>query len=109
MIDVKCPDGTYPSLIDRKCLPCDPSCVQCTGPNSNDCSSCPDSYYFIRLCKNPVDGTLVPTKSDGFSCVDDTFIVVNTCQPCFLGCAKCVGLQNNDCSSCLPNYFSYPL
>jgi proprotein convertase subtilisin/kexin type 5 len=46
MCTKNCPSLTYKSEDDRKCKPCDNTCLTCSGPNMDDCLTCPSIYYF---------------------------------------------------------------
>eukprot|EP00966_Prymnesium_polylepis_P280326 6477245-Prymnesium_polylepis.1 len=51
----QCPSVGFYALIEQEtgsgsCLPCDPSCSECTGPSSTSCSSCHPMFpYFQRV------------------------------------------------------------
>ncbi len=35
-----CPTSKYKDQATLKCLPCHNTCLECNGPNENDCSDC---------------------------------------------------------------------
>ncbi|KAL4446915.1 hypothetical protein ABPG74_014887 [Tetrahymena malaccensis] len=43
----QCQDGKYADQILLQCLPCDPSCATCFGPNSYSCNTCNATYYKV--------------------------------------------------------------
>ena len=64
----------YPYLYFSDACPiCDPSCLTCNGPNSNNCITCVDGFYL---------GT------------DDS------CYPCDSSCLRCNGGSDKDCTEC---------
>lgn len=45
---VSCTAGTYASDAQQACLLCDPSCLTCIGPGSDQCDSCDSKKaYFV--------------------------------------------------------------
>ena len=76
-----CPAKTYEDTGLGKCLDCDSSCSSCSGPSSQECTSCHAGYYL----------DLVTPMADSGSCAK--------CDP---SCNTCLGSTGNDCTSCNP-------
>ena len=47
MCNLSCSSNSYKSEVDRKCKDCDVTCATCSGPNIDNCLTCPNSYYFF--------------------------------------------------------------
>ncbi|XP_013870055.1 extracellular matrix organizing protein FRAS1 [Austrofundulus limnaeus] len=79
------------SFLDdtRTCRECHPSCLHCTGPSAENCTSCssPSSLH---------EGRCVPT------CPQGLFTRDNQCQGCHPSCQTCSGSSQADCTSCAP-------
>lgn len=57
-----CVDGYY-SVGNLTCAPCDISCLTCSGPNSNNCLSCPVGYSLSSsTCQSTNTGSQVYTN-----------------------------------------------
>ena len=91
-----CPSAFYadPSGV---CLPCDPSCAECTGPGATSCSSCDP----IGGASHLRAGACVDSCGDGYYAEDHP--LVRTCQPCHASCQACTGPRASQCSRCRAN------
>jgi hypothetical protein len=89
----ECPDGLYQSGssdLDRICLPCHASCDTCTGGDSDECSSCPDSLLLVDgACTSYCLESADPLFRDG-----------GTCNSCHANCTECTGSANTECIVC---------
>ena len=109
-----CPPGTYPDSTTMTCKPCFQgvvglypayACLTCNGPNSNNCLSCSDGYYFY-----PPNSTCLQ-KCPLFGWYSDS--QNNTCSPCYSSssdenhrpCLSCNGPAATNCLTCNP--YSY--
>ncbi|XP_023221254.1 furin-like protease 2 [Centruroides sculpturatus] len=84
----ECRDGKFENKTYNICSPCNFSCLNCFGPNSDNCLSCIKSYYLQEdFC--------VQDCSDGYYKDEET----NECLPCISQCMLC---ENNPsyCLSC---------
>lgn len=77
-------------------LPCHASCVTCSGPDANQCTSCDAAHYLAA-------GTCLPCAS----CLANQYTVAacasgaNTvCGACHASCATCDGAAATNCVSC---------
>lgn len=84
-----CPTKNYP-LANLSCVACDPSCIECTGPSSSNCSSC-SNYLYNGTCYG--------------NCPSYTYSNSSVCYNCNSTCGTCYGNSNN-CTSC-SNSFPY--
>ncbi|XP_035996608.1 proprotein convertase subtilisin/kexin type 5 [Fundulus heteroclitus] len=92
-----CSAGFYatqpsPEIADgqRICRRCDSSCLTCTGPGWQNCSSCSSGH---RL----QDGVCVVNTE----CTDGEYQGSDgACRACDATCLKCTGPQREDCISC---------
>merc|ERR1740130_2622780 len=64
-----------------KCLPCDPSCTSCTGPDADQCTTCNEECD-VSQCKHG-------QYPHGSEC--------NDCDP---SCEFCTGPGANECATC---------
>jgi len=90
-----CPDSTYES--GNYCISCNESCLTCSGPRDDQCTSCQDgSFLHFNRC--------IPT------CPSNTYsnTISNECQNCSSNCQTCLGTSSSQCLSCALNfpYFS---
>ena len=79
-----CPSAFYADP-SGECLPCDPSCAECTGPGASSCSSCDP----IGGASHLRAGACVDSCGDGYYAEDQP--LVRTCQPCHASCQACTG------------------
>ena len=74
-----CPPMTYQNSTLGRCLDCNSTCVNCTGPSSQECTSCgSDSYLNV----------IIGTENIG------------ECVKCDSSCRTCIGPTSNHCTSC---------
>ena len=98
-----CPSGYTQDSINRNCtIPCHSTCEYCTGPNSNQCTSCPVGSYL------QLDGS-----SCDFNCpsgyIPNATARMCTNPSCDYTCSVCTGSASTyKCLSCLPGYFLQP-
>lgn len=84
----ECPDGKFENKTYNMCSPCNFPCLNCFGPNHDNCLSCPKPYYLQGdFC--------IEDCSNGYYKDEDT----NECLPCMSQCSLC---ENNPsyCLSC---------
>ena len=104
-----CPLGTYPviypNLYTGLCLICDSSCVNCIGPNANQCTQCSSSSLLISPPMSKCINYIVfsPVKS---LCLSQYYFDMNigTCLKCSNGCLNCTNWSFMNCTSCFSDY-----
>jgi len=99
----RCALGFYSSFGD--CLPCDPTCETCNGPNDEDCLTCKvidlepneDGY-----CECPTGQTFYQNYTIcAIECDENEFLDDNdTCRTCAYECSSCWGPGNDQCYEC---------
>lgn len=89
-----CPDETWKSSIDLKCVVCDVSCKTCSGSSDNNCLSCPEKKYLT-------EGKCVAVCLDGFFSDNN----LKKCTVCHSSCKTCLGSSLSDCSLCFSNTY----
>lgn len=73
----------------NKCQLCHNECSTCTGPDANNCKSC------------PVSKVLLSTKSCADKCPDKFFEdLSHVCQDCYSRCKTCSGSAETECLTC---------
>ena len=87
----ECPDGTYPSPDNVRCLNCSNGCGMCTSVQV--CDECRDGYF------------LDSNNRCIYECPVGTFPSVNECKQCSPNCRACTTSIN--CRSCLQGFFLY--
>ena len=96
-----CPEGTYPNVTLRACLPCSPECMTCSSREDN-CLSCVEP-----LLQNGTHcGKTCPAGMyrKEFSCVRDCGLrhypktEEGLCHACSLGCLLCA--DDSKCTAC---------
>lgn len=119
--------GRGGSWLDRiGFLSCDPSCMQCSGAGSNQCTSCASGSYisggYCLKCDPLCTTCIGPGSTSCTACSAGYFLLGNTCQnscpahyfansatrvcqQCDGSCNSCFGPYNNQCYSCYSNYF----
>lgn len=88
----KCPkQGWFLNTETQSCTKCHPSCKECIGPSSSDCTSCSSSLAVL----------------DGFSCGEDCpngmfkNLEAKLCQKCHPTCELCSDGGPHSCTSCV--------
>lgn len=83
----------------KLCLPCDSTCLSCSGPNPTNCLSCGADRFF---------------KPDTFDCLTAcptqnyyTDLAQRRCLPCHVDCLECTAGSNTSCSICANSFFLY--
>ncbi|EWS74105.1 hypothetical protein TTHERM_000194618 (macronuclear) [Tetrahymena thermophila SB210] len=84
-----CPQSFFADLTNHKCISCDPSCLNCYGTLSDQCSECPNGTYLL-------DGKCYTVCKAGYFPVTQP----NICSPCHKSCGTCTGALENQCFSC---------
>jgi len=87
-----CDSGEYYDANYNQCKVCNSLCTTCTGPYSNNCTSCNSSYFlYLTSCLT--------------SCPPGRFTnyVTNTCDQCTANCDACD--NSSVCNSCAVGYF----
>ncbi|EGR34727.1 zinc finger lsd1 subclass family protein, putative, partial [Ichthyophthirius multifiliis] len=94
-----CQPGSYrdPSNPFR-CLKCDESCQECTGPNPNQCTNCPIGALITLNSQTSTEGTC--QCKDGWEAHN---CLQGYCRKCHISCKKCNGQSQNNCKQCYPN------
>eukprot|EP00747_Dinoflagellata_sp_TGD_P188850 gnl/TRDRNA2_/TRDRNA2_48419_c0_seq1.p1 gnl/TRDRNA2_/TRDRNA2_48419_c0~~gnl/TRDRNA2_/TRDRNA2_48419_c0_seq1.p1 ORF type:complete len:294 (-),score=-0.73 gnl/TRDRNA2_/TRDRNA2_48419_c0_seq1:40-852(-) len=106
-----CPPGQ--NLINCRC--CDPSCADCQGGGSHQCSSCePGQYLQNGLCFRCSDLSCEKCAGLGSDrCIDCKpgwyLATVSTqregpCLECDLSCSHCVGVEPDQCTECFDGF-----
>ena len=128
---ISCPPGYWKDDTNRICTACHSACSACSGPNSNQCSTCNPGYFLqgttcaachlaCSVCTGALDSQcsacktnyyLQPEPSDT-TCLDSCPSIrywpdpaTNTCEECHSFCSECSGPNSNECSSCSSGYF----
>ena len=82
-----CDEGYYnKDPLGLDCEACHSSCKTCSGPSSEQCTSCEDSFLQNGVCG---------------PCPDSTFLVGNLCVDCPELCTACQ--DSSICSECIEN------
>jgi hypothetical protein len=86
------------------CFACHSECESCSGPNNNNCLSCPSGLKLTvqNTCGCPINSSL----SSGGTCICKSGSYNNgtDCQLCDSNCATCIGTSTK-CLSCGMNSF----
>ena len=94
-----CPNGYWKDTTNNICAPCDIACSNCTGPNSNQCSSCSPEYF-----QHPSSSTTCLS-----SCPNGYYGTSSkTCSVCHPYCSVCTGSSYYYCSACKAGYYLQP-
>ena len=99
---LNCLTSFYPNSTVQSCYPCSSACLTCSGPASNQCTSCPS-------------GSILLQGSCTTSCPSATVLIQqgsqSICQACSSGCSNCSVSSTSSlstiCTQCLPNYYLY--
>ena len=93
-----CPSSYFSGYVASEqhnvCQKCDSSCAECSGPNSNQCTDCPDGQILAA-------GSCVTPTID-FSCPSGTYLDSWQCLNCSRGCARCSEVTR--CNECQAGY-----
>ncbi|KAL4490488.1 hypothetical protein ABPG73_009465 [Tetrahymena malaccensis] len=110
-----CASTEYKDSPTNSCVPCNPACQQCTGPNPNQCFTCNPTDYQLstrcyKQCPKPywgrqVDGVLTCLSNCYPGEYGDSYDPFRTCKTCNSQCESCYGGQNSQCYSCSSTYF----
>jgi len=74
---------------DRECQDCDKHCLECNGPDADDCIKC------VSTKDLRPNGTCQKNCGDGYYGDDN-----NVCKKCSNECKTCYGPNRNECESC---------
>jgi proprotein convertase subtilisin/kexin type 5 len=88
-----CQQQTYYNSTSMNCLPCDPSCLFCSGPAATECTECLALNHFVQ----------VNTSLCGLDCTPRSYpepLTPHFCQPCDDSCETCTGATSTACASC---------
>lgn len=98
----RCAASFYPNTTSQICKPCNSTCFNCTGPASDQCTSCPSGKIFSA-------GSCISSCPSGSALVQQG--TQSICQPCSPGCLNCSistsSTQASNCTVCQPNYYLY--
>uniref|UniRef100_A0A3P9Q8S7 Growth factor receptor domain-containing protein n=1 Tax=Poecilia reticulata TaxID=8081 RepID=A0A3P9Q8S7_POERE len=84
-----CPEGYYDN--SKECLPCDKSCLTCSGHEPTNCLSC-DANRRVDESRRCVWNS---------QCSMDSYVDLNgDCQRCHTQCHRCDGPGKDHCLSC---------
>lgn len=85
-----CPDGSFLSAPERRCLSCPSDCATCSA--MGQCLTCPSAFPVL----SPTTGRCTGT------CPELTFWQGDSasCAPCSANCTSCTGPQAGQCLSC---------
>ncbi|KAK7896490.1 hypothetical protein WMY93_021815 [Mugilogobius chulae] len=131
----RCPPACVECNPLGHCIECDASCLTCSGPHSDSCTSCRDGHRLegrghcvpvthskctvhqyettagnATLAINTATGALVPTQING-TCLDrcPTGYYQDEaglkCERCHPSCESCVGKHSHECLSCKSSLF----
>lgn len=89
-----CPEHTYPDNKTNICQKCDTSCNECFDYNFDKCTKCYSKYYLVL----PPGPSLCSVSCNIGYYPDDSS---NECKKCDESCENCLGLGQDNCSSCL--------
>jgi len=87
-------DGYY--LNGKQCEKCNANCMNCIGPNQNQCTKCKDSSMFL------FNGQCVLECPEHFY-----YNLDHICLECHSSCLNCTKAGINGCSSCPNNMYLY--
>lgn len=85
-----CLQDEYMDKESLSCNKCHPDCISCTGPNSDDCLSCPIGFTITE------NGCAIDCAEIGYYKSEDN----RNCLPCNKKCESCTGPLESQCSSC---------
>ncbi|KAL4465856.1 hypothetical protein ABPG74_004093 [Tetrahymena malaccensis] len=91
------------------CNTCNVSCLSCTGPQANNCLSCPPTLPIFNTITNQC---LAQAPSSGYYCQNSSDISLSyqqNCSPCDPSCLQCSGPLSTNCLSCNTNLPFYNL
>ncbi|EAR87310.2 H-type lectin domain protein (macronuclear) [Tetrahymena thermophila SB210] len=91
------------------CNNCHINCLSCSGPQSNNCLSCPPSLPFFNTKTNEC---LVQAPASGYYCQSNSNTSLSyqqDCYPCDQSCLQCSGPISTNCLNCNTNYPFYNL
>ncbi|KAL4512756.1 hypothetical protein ABPG72_017441, partial [Tetrahymena utriculariae] len=95
----------YNTYIMYPCSQCNSACYGCTGPNSNDCTSCASNQFYDSASKSCLSSQPAQTFCTQANIDLQTYQI---CQPCYSTCKTCSGTQKNQCLTCVATYpYSY--
>ena len=84
-------------MSDKSC-----SLLQCGNGNLNINETCDDNNTILNDgCTNNC------TLEIGFNCKNELDILPSNCLACFENCAKCTGIEREDCIDCKEGYLMY--
>ena len=89
----KCPDRTF--AINSICYDCHYSCMNCVGPNHDQCESCTSPYFLLNNTNICIE-----------NCLNNTYFDTSTrsCQNCSSSCLTCMNWRTDGCTSCKDGY-----
>ncbi|KCV68385.1 hypothetical protein, variant [Fonticula alba] len=93
----QCPPGTYPDHANGRCLPCEVTCAECTGPVYYQCTACRPGLELVPDEHNPESGGTCQSP-----CAEGEYPdpAGDQCLACDVSCASCNGPSNGDCWRC---------
>ena len=84
-----CGDRFYGDSISKECRGCHTTCLRCSGPNANQCTSCNPSsmnrFFYQGECLNLCPATVIQNLAE------------SKCEPCPSTCTAC---NNDGCTVC---------
>jgi len=125
-----CESGMYLDPVTNDCRFCDVSCLECTGPRSENCIKCPfhrpylQSNVCVASCSKgyfkdaassycfKCNSKCAECKDNAFNCLsckdgfqfdknaNSCFSVIFYDEKCFNTCYECYGLAENQCKLC---------
>ncbi|KAL4499150.1 hypothetical protein ABPG72_017052 [Tetrahymena utriculariae] len=90
-----CKASEYKDLTTNKCFQCNPACLACSGPGSDQCLGCLPGQFLFTQPNNKNNCVL--------SCPDGYFndATKNACSQCSLTCLTCTAPgDSNSCLTC---------
>jgi proprotein convertase subtilisin/kexin type 5 len=89
--------------LDERCLPCHPSCLECSKAGSQSCTKCGNH-------KDVLEKDIPLFLHSGVclkACPPGTYVDVTSqvCKPCASPCSTCIGSGNEDCLSCVSGLY----
>ncbi|EAR99373.2 transmembrane protein, putative (macronuclear) [Tetrahymena thermophila SB210] len=110
-----CSSTEYKDSPTNSCIPCNPACQECTGPNPNQCLTCkPTDYQLNTICYHQcpkpywgrsVEGVLTCLSNCYPGEYGDYYDPFRSCKQCNSQCQSCYGGQNSQCYTCSSSYF----
>ncbi|XP_033109451.1 proprotein convertase subtilisin/kexin type 5-like [Anneissia japonica] len=92
----ECGHDSYADEVINECIPCYPTCHNCTGPGVLDCIQCKENFTrdLYGICRSICNSGQYPTSTG--------------CKDCHDSCLSCQGDRDSDCLTCEVTKFWMP-